>query len=248
MAETKHVYTLIFELLTGGELLLGHESAETGYMVDDYPYGRKTRCRIRYWVETAAKGAAKFMMRPVSQTEEPTSKRWNAPRLGNYRDLVVLVKRADNGHVENFGLDRYAGPEYYLIFEATGAANALVLSGTDAVRQRYHACLSTSIQQNAATWMQYGRMLAVATHALDSAGADPDKAYASVRDWFDEVGDTRFGGKVAARPFGYRPRFDLFASAYAADCKMAALASVLRGVYQAGTPEEVPETCHTSAP
>jgi hypothetical protein len=31
-------------------LLLGHIDADTAYVVDDYPYGYRLRCRIRYWV------------------------------------------------------------------------------------------------------------------------------------------------------------------------------------------------------
>lgn len=29
-------------------LLLGHVSPQTAYLVEDYPYGRQLRCRIRY--------------------------------------------------------------------------------------------------------------------------------------------------------------------------------------------------------
>jgi hypothetical protein len=33
-------------------LLVGHVDADTAYVVDDYPYGRVLRCRIRYWIDT----------------------------------------------------------------------------------------------------------------------------------------------------------------------------------------------------
>lgn len=245
ITETRHVYTLLFGLLHKAEVLMGHVSEETGYLVDDYPYGRKVRCRIRYWVETAAKGGVKGQMRPVSQTEEPTSKRWNKPRLGIYRDLVVLVKRADNGHVENFGLDRYAGPEYYMIFEGSGAAAGLTQEVPFGV---YKLCVRSSLRQNAAAWLQYARMLPVAVQAIDACAGDTDAAYGRVHDWFDEVGDTRFGGKVSARPFAYRPKFDLFALAYAADVRMVALTALLRFATKAGTTdEEIPASCPPSA-
>ena len=28
-----------------------HISPETAYVIDDYPYGFRLRCRIRYWLE-----------------------------------------------------------------------------------------------------------------------------------------------------------------------------------------------------
>jgi hypothetical protein len=31
-------------------LLSGHVSPQTAYLVEDYPYGRRLRCRIRYWI------------------------------------------------------------------------------------------------------------------------------------------------------------------------------------------------------
>jgi hypothetical protein len=31
--------------------LVGHTTPETAYIVEDYPYGFRLRCRIRYWLE-----------------------------------------------------------------------------------------------------------------------------------------------------------------------------------------------------
>jgi len=31
-------------------LLRGHINRDTAYVVNDYPYGRVLRCRIRYWI------------------------------------------------------------------------------------------------------------------------------------------------------------------------------------------------------
>jgi hypothetical protein len=33
------------------QILKGHISQETAYLVDDYPYGFRLRCKIRYWLE-----------------------------------------------------------------------------------------------------------------------------------------------------------------------------------------------------
>jgi len=32
-------------------VLSGHTTMETAYLVDDYPYGFRLRCKIRYWLE-----------------------------------------------------------------------------------------------------------------------------------------------------------------------------------------------------
>jgi hypothetical protein len=46
------------------QLLFGHTSPETAYVVEDYPYGFRLRCKIRYWLEFKAKKG----FRLVSQT------------------------------------------------------------------------------------------------------------------------------------------------------------------------------------
>lgn len=56
------------EEFTYWQVLHGHESPETAYVVDDYPSGFKIRCRIRYWIETIPKGVKQGMQRFVSQT------------------------------------------------------------------------------------------------------------------------------------------------------------------------------------
>lgn len=69
------------------KVLSGHVSPETAYVVDDYPYGYKLRCKIRYWVETK-KG---FGMRFVSQTTNPKrGDMWNKPKPGNYYTFITL--------------------------------------------------------------------------------------------------------------------------------------------------------------
>lgn len=62
--------------------LKGHTSEETSYLVNDYPYGRKVRCRIRYWLESNNNG-----VRFVSQTENPKTLHWNAPKKSTYAKI-----------------------------------------------------------------------------------------------------------------------------------------------------------------
>lgn len=74
--------------------LYGHTSAETAYLVGDYPYGRTVRCRIRYWLEyTRGKG-----YRFVSQTEHPRTLAWNKPKKSTYALLSAAMYLDADGH------------------------------------------------------------------------------------------------------------------------------------------------------
>lgn len=83
--------------------LYGHVSPETAYLVADYPYGRRVRCRIRYWIEQSARHGYRF----VSQTEHPTSLRWNAPKRGQYVRFAMAMYLNEDGHVKHWGVGEY---------------------------------------------------------------------------------------------------------------------------------------------
>jgi hypothetical protein len=72
------------------KVLKGHTSQETAYVVDDYPYGFRLRCKIRYWLEYR-KGAG-FGFRLVSQTTNPkvAGEVWNKPKASTYCMLAVM--------------------------------------------------------------------------------------------------------------------------------------------------------------
>lgn len=86
------------------QILNGHTSPETAYVVNDYPYGYRLRCKIRYWLETADKGTRKGKTRLVSQTTNPKAAGivtvWNKPKCGTYSryGLVVMCLNGE-GHV-----------------------------------------------------------------------------------------------------------------------------------------------------
>ncbi|MEW9530651.1 hypothetical protein [Microbispora sp. NPDC049125] len=94
----------IDELSQPVTLLKGHISEETAYVVDDYPFGFRLRCKIRYWVETAAKG----QQRVVSQTTNPKrpGEVWNKPKPGIYATMAFLYL-APNGHVQWAYISKY---------------------------------------------------------------------------------------------------------------------------------------------
>lgn len=64
-----------------------HISEETAFIVDDYPYGFRLRCKIRYWLEWNKRG-----VRFCSQTSNPKRPGlvWNKPKKSTYSDLEVL--------------------------------------------------------------------------------------------------------------------------------------------------------------
>ena len=98
------------------QVLNGHTSPETAYVVQDYPYGFRLRCKIRYWIETHKTYGQRF----VAQTTNPKKpgEVWNKPKAGTYSIIVVMYLN-DDGHVENTGLNPYSGKEDVQKFVAT---------------------------------------------------------------------------------------------------------------------------------
>lgn len=84
--------------------LTGHTSPETAYVVDDYPYGFRLRCKIRYWLEHDQKRGFRF----CSQTTNPKKsvEVWNAPKKSTYTMLAVMGLN-DDGHVTWTGCSVY---------------------------------------------------------------------------------------------------------------------------------------------
>lgn len=92
--------------------LYNYDSEENSYLVPDYPYGGK-RCRIRFWVEF---GGPKKGFRFCSQTENPKTLRWNAPRKGTYCPLALCLYLDENGHCVYDALSYSSSPAKILEF------------------------------------------------------------------------------------------------------------------------------------
>jgi len=92
--------------------LYNHTSLGTAYLVDDYPYGRTARCRIRYWIESDPKKGFRF----VSQTERPGTSHWNAPKKSTYHAFGACMYLDEKGHVQVRGLSAYSTAEETLAF------------------------------------------------------------------------------------------------------------------------------------
>jgi hypothetical protein len=102
------------------ELLTGHVSPETAYVVDDYPYGFRLRCKIRYWLEFAPKKG----FRLVSQTSNPKRGNvWNKPKASTYCRFGGAMYLNAEGHVAWAGLTEYTnGAEAKAWADKYGAA------------------------------------------------------------------------------------------------------------------------------
>lgn len=87
------------------QILKWHVSPETAHVVDDYPYGFRLRCKIRYWLEYKPSQGFRF----VSQTSNP--KRggiWNKPKASTYAKFGACMYLDDSGHVTWKGLTEYS--------------------------------------------------------------------------------------------------------------------------------------------
>jgi hypothetical protein len=90
------------------KLLHEHTSPDSAYLVEDYPYGFRLRCKIRYWLEYSAKHGWRF----VSQTTNPKAgDRWNKPRASTYVKFGAAMYLDDAGHVQWSGLSEYSSAE-----------------------------------------------------------------------------------------------------------------------------------------
>jgi len=99
------------------QILKGHVSPETAYVVDDYPFGFRLRCKIRYWLEYKKGKGIRF----VSQTTNPKvpGERWNKPKASTYARFGGCMFLNDEGHVRWAGLSEYSGGQEAATWKAT---------------------------------------------------------------------------------------------------------------------------------
>jgi hypothetical protein len=82
-----------------------HISPETAFVVEDYPYGFRLRCKKRFWLDCHAKKGVRFM----SQTTNPKrpGEVWNTPKASTYARFGGAMYLDDAGHVQWSGLTEY---------------------------------------------------------------------------------------------------------------------------------------------
>lgn len=124
------------------KVLSGHVSPETAYVVDDYPFGFKLRCKIRYWVEFKANNG----FRCVSQTTNPRRGNliWNKPKAGTYSRFGGALYLDSQDRVQFAGLSEYSSGADAAVYqanfgEAIPEAGRKVLAGWVAAKLAYDA-------------------------------------------------------------------------------------------------------------
>jgi hypothetical protein len=92
--------------MTVSKILSGHVSPATAYLVEDYPYGFRLRCQIRYWLEYKPNHGFRFM----SQTTNPKRPGvvWNKPKGSTYSRFGACMYLDENDHVQWTGLSEYS--------------------------------------------------------------------------------------------------------------------------------------------
>ncbi len=107
-----------------------HDSPETAVAVTDYPYGRRLRCIMRYWLEWK-KGKGYRLMQ---QTNDPRYRDlfWNKPKASTYNDGVTALYTNAEGHVKTAELNGYS------LWCGTIAEAEAVLMKIDAFVETYH--------------------------------------------------------------------------------------------------------------
>lgn len=151
-------------------VLTGHTSADTAYLVGDYPYGRVLRCQIRYWVETASKGAKKGMQRFVSQTTNPkvTGEPWNKPHPGQYSPMVFMYLNGDD-HVKHISVSEYGiDPHSDALLRHMGIYEQM----NPAQRAEYEARVAVS-RRYAEPWQRWETTVAAMAQHIRATGEEP---------------------------------------------------------------------------
>ncbi len=86
-------------------ILSGHISPMTAFVVEDYPYGFRLRCSIRYWLETSPTHGVRLM----TQTSNPKRGNvWNKAKASTYCRFGGCMFLDENGHVKWNGLTEYS--------------------------------------------------------------------------------------------------------------------------------------------
>lgn len=91
------------------EYLKGHVSADTAVIVNDYPYGFRLRCKIRYWLEyKPGKGFRLWSQttnpkRPFGALNLATGERseyWNKAKTSTFiQGAATLYRDTETGHI-----------------------------------------------------------------------------------------------------------------------------------------------------
>lgn len=157
-------------IITPVQILTGRVDQESAYLVDDYPYGRILRCKIRYWIETAVKGAKKGQQRFVYQTTNPKrpGDPWNKPHPGQY-DLMVFLYLDDIEHVQHIGVGYWVSPEFDARLRLMG-----IVDHMSPAQRGFYGVLIERSQKYADPWEKWERDIDKIAAYITTTGNDPE--------------------------------------------------------------------------
>ena len=72
-------------------ILRGHDSFETAYIIADYPYGFRLRCKQAVWLEFKAGWGSRYCTRTTNP--KVPGEIWNAPKKGTYYSGMTFRNR-----------------------------------------------------------------------------------------------------------------------------------------------------------
>ncbi|WP_336160028.1 hypothetical protein [Amycolatopsis sp. VC5-11] len=150
-------------------VLNGHTGPDNAYLIDDYPYGRRLRCKRRTWVETATKGRYAGQQRFVSQTTNPKQGgAWNKPHAGTYALLVVMYLDSEN-HVGHQKLSMLTYPSAIARMQHMGIDEQL----TGHQRAAWNSLVSIS-QRAKRKWREWNETVEALADHIRATGSDPE--------------------------------------------------------------------------
>lgn len=91
--------------------IYGHDSPDTAYVVESYPYG-SLRTQAKFWLEANPTKGFRFFM----QTLDPKRHIWNKPKASTYTEWGGAMYLDEKGHVQWEGVGQYSGGDKILDF------------------------------------------------------------------------------------------------------------------------------------
>lgn len=151
-------------------VLTGHTDPDTAYMVDDYPYSFRLRCRKRYWIDTRTSSKGMVDQRMTSQTTNPKQEGtvWNKPKSSIYSAFVVMYLN-DLNYVEAHHIPAGITGEEDTRARHMGVYEAL----GDEERDRYEALLNLSRRLNPTVWGEWYAKRDLLVEFITATGNDP---------------------------------------------------------------------------
>jgi hypothetical protein len=89
-----------------------HTTPESAYVIEGWPWGRRLRCRKRFWIESKPKHGQRLVAQTTMPPEKNAAEPWCKPKAGVYGAVVVLYLTTAEGHVHHTGLHTWAYAAY----------------------------------------------------------------------------------------------------------------------------------------